>query len=1023
MRGKLLIIVFLISFCGHAQKSKEVKNLNVSNFKVLRLGQTKPLSELVRIPSTDRNKKAKVKAKVTAAPQNFIGRNGSNAIIPELEHQGIDPIRQKVGAFGGRVAVITPTINMDGLASSFGSPNDPSGDVGLNYYVQAINATDIAVYDKTDGTLVDQFTGNALWSAINESSAGDPIILFDHEYNRWIITEFTSPSGSANLLFAISATSDPLGSYNVYSFSPPNFPDYPKWAIWNDTYMVTTNEQGPGALHQYFFDRAGFIAGDTEVSAQRVEITGNSNTEAGFYVTTPVSWIGDVAPADSNPIAVKINDSSWGEVANDAIEVLTFDVDFENETTVTKTTIETTPFDGYPCDNVDPTDFSCLTQGGSSQGIDGIPELIMNLPHYRNFETHESIVLSFITDVDDGNNLAGIRWVELRRTTADWELYQEGTYAPDDGLHRFMPSISMDKDGNIGLAYNTTSSSEFVGIKFTGRYAEDPLGMMTVTEFNVVDGGASVGGDRFGDYAQMSIDPQNERTFWYTSEYAASGGSKTRIVAFELESNTNDLTVNAILNPNTSTSLSATETVTAVVKNIGSAEAINFDLILKLDGVAQETYTHSETLASGEELSHDFGTTLDLSALGDYVVTVEVDLADDELPGNNSLDKAITNLPGNDAAVELSATSSTCTNSVSLDVEIENGGGILLESVDIEVYLNSAFVETINWTGSITTGRSDTEQVLVENLISGNNDISIILSNPNGATDEVSSNNESALSVNFDTSLDQVTFTLNTDQYPNETTWELLDSESQVIASGGPYILEEATITELICVEPDGCYEFIIYDAFDDGICCDYGSGSYSISDSNENLIFSSNGQFGESESTSFCIGTECNLTVSVDVVDATADLPGALFITASGSYGYRYSINSGANLTSTPVFNGLQGGIYDVYVESQDGNCIYEESVTVGPILGTSVEETVTIAPNPTKGVFKISVPGHDYIKGFLQVEVIDLNGKIIQNHRFTRYDDSFEGTISLYAYPNGIYFLKLVNAESNRLVKVIKQ
>lgn len=1099
MRSKLIILsILLSSLTVMSQETKELQNVNVSNLKAIRLGKTKPIKELVRVGSTDRNKKAQSKARLTAAPENFIGRSGSNAIKPELEHQGVDPIRQKNYSFGGRAASFSPEVNIEGLASSFGSPNDPSGDVGLNYYVQAINATEIAVYNKSDGSLEDQFAANTLWTSINESSAGDPIILFDHEYNRWIITEFTSPSGSQNLLFAISETSDPLGSYNVYAFSPPSFPDYPKWAIWSDTYMVTTNEQGPGALHQYFFDRAAFIAGESQVQAQRVEITGNSSTEAGFYVTTPVSWIGDVAPADANPIAVKINDSSWGEVENDAVEVFTFDVDFENGTTVTKTTIETTPFDGYPCDNTNPEDFSCLSQGGSEQGIDGIPEVIMNLPHYRNFETHESIVLSFITDVDDGNNLSGIRWMELRRTTGDWELYQEGTYAPDDGLHRFMPSISIDKDGNMGLAYNTTSSSQFVGIKLTGRFAEDPLGTMTLPEYNVISGNASVGGDRFGDYAQMGIDPQNERTFWYTSEYASSPGSKTRIVAFQLEENANDLTVTAIANPSTSTTLSATETVSVTVDNIGSQSAEDFDIILKLDGATIETYTHNEVLSSGASLEHDFATTIDLSAFGEYEITVEVDLTTDELSGNNTFSKSVKKLAVNDASVSISAPISICSESVGLEVEIVNEGGSDLETVDIEIYLNAALTETVTWTGTLTTGKSATEEITVSNLVSGNNDISVVLVDPNEVSDEINDDNESATVVEYDTSLDQVVFVLNTDQYPEEVTWELFDGAGEVVESGGPYTGQEITITETICVDPDACYEFVIYDAFNDGICCEFGEGSYSIEDNEGNVIFASNGEYGASETTNFCLGTACNLTATVDLVNESNDQLGSIIIEATGSYGYQYSIDGGDTFQESAVFDGLESGTYDIYITAQNGNCIFEESVDLGFecglsisiseekngdgtgnieitafggdtyqysvdggdtfqnngifnnlesgsyeihvesndgkclvianyvldfVLGTAFDQSITVSPNPTDGVLSISVPGHTYIKGFLEVQVLDLNGRIIQNHRFSRYDDAFEGTISLYAYPNGIYFLKLVNAESERLVKILKQ
>ena len=1100
MRKALLITLIVSAFSGYCQTRLEQVNANVSTSKAIKLGRTKPLKELIRVPSTDRNKKAKAKARITAVPQNFIGRKGSNAKIPDLEHQGIDPIRQMTKGASGRSLSIVPDINMDGLISDFGSPSDPSGDVGLDYYVQAINATDIAVYDKTDGSLVQEFTANTLWTSINESSAGDPIILFDHEYNRWIITEFTSPFGTANLLFGISLTSDPLGSYDVYAFSPPDFPDYPKWSIWRENYIVTTNEGGPGSLHQYFFDRAAFLAGESQVTVQRVEIPGNTDTEAGFYVTTPVSWIGDVPPADVNPIAIKINDSSWGQVDNDVIELFTFDVDLQGQTTITKTSIETTPFDGYPCDNTDPEDFSCLSQRGSSQGIDGIPEVIMNLPHYRNFESHESIVLSFITDVSNGANLAGIRWVELRRTTGDWVLHQEGTYAPDDGLHRFMPSVSIDKDGNIGLGYNTTSNSEFVGIKFTGRYAEDPPGQMTIEEFDAVDGTGSIPGDRFGDYAHMSIDPQDERTFWYTSEYGSAGGSRTRIVSFKLEENANDLTVYSINNPETSSALTATESVTAVVENVGTDAAANFDIIMYLNDVPIETYTHTEALAAGASFEYTFMNTLDLSALGDYELAVEVDIDGDELQGNDVLTKTVKQLAEVNASVSIDGVALVCDDNAEVEIQVKNEGANTLESAEVAVSLNGVLTETIPWTGSVPNRKSDFITVSLDGLIIGDNSISATLTNPNGSADEVVIDNEAEFSINFNPDLEDVTVTINTDLFPEETSWQMMDVDGNIIKQGGPYPdLLDQTIIENICMQPNACYQFVFFDSFGDGICCGQnGNGSYSVSDENGAVIFASNGQFDDSERTNFCLGTECNLTATIDVVDQTTNTPGSVVIAASGSYDYQYSIDGGTTFQGSPVFDQVTQGSYDVLVLSQGGNCTFEETISVGfecslsidieetkngdgtgniavnasggdtyeysidggttfqisnvfsnlPsgtyeiqirsndgictesesftvdfVLGTSIEESIKIAPNPTAGVFRISVPGHDYIEGFLEVDILDLNGRIIQNHRFSRFDDSFEGTISLYAYPDGVYFLRMANADSDRLIRILKQ
>lgn len=95
----------------------------------------------------------------------------------------------------------------------------------------------------------------------------------------------------------------------------------------------------------------------------------------------------------------------------------------------------------------------------------------------------------------------------------------------------------------------------------------------------------------------------------------------------------------------------------------------------------------------------------------------------------------------------------------------------------------------------------------------------------------------------------EVTFTLVTDNYGSETTWSVTGSGGTV-ASGGPYA-NNTTITETFCL-PDGCYDFTINDSYGDGICCQYGNGSYSLSGSGVSV---SGGQFTSSETTNFCVG------------------------------------------------------------------------------------------------------------------------------------------------------------------------
>lgn len=100
----------------------------------------------------------------------------------------------------------------------------------------------------------------------------------------------------------------------------------------------------------------------------------------------------------------------------------------------------------------------------------------------------------------------------------------------------------------------------------------------------------------------------------------------------------------------------------------------------------------------------------------------------------------------------------------------------------------------------------------------------------------------------------EVTLTIVLDNYPEETSWQILDGAT-VVASGGTYGSQPdgSTVVETACL-PDGCYDFVISDVYGDGICCSYGNGSYTLTDGGGTLA--SGGSFGSSETTNFCVGS-----------------------------------------------------------------------------------------------------------------------------------------------------------------------
>ncbi|MGB4858030.1 MAG: hypothetical protein WBP11_01755, partial [Dokdonella sp.] len=138
----------------------------------------------------------------------------------------------------------------------------------------------------------------------------------------------------------------------------------------------------------------------------------------------------------------------------------------------------------------------------------------------------------------------GLRWFEVRRTGGianPWVLYQEGTYAPADAggqADRWMGALAMDKVGNIALGYSITRQSPaiFPSIRYIGRQATDPLGVMTSAETTLVAGGGSQMGQRWGDYHSMGVDPVDGCTFWVAASYMPGTEWSTRIGSFRFDS-------------------------------------------------------------------------------------------------------------------------------------------------------------------------------------------------------------------------------------------------------------------------------------------------------------------------------------------------------------------------------------------------------------------------------------------------------------------------------------------------------
>ncbi|MBL4664109.1 MAG: choice-of-anchor J domain-containing protein, partial [Flavobacteriaceae bacterium] len=442
----------------------------------------------------------------------------------------IDPLIQGSKNYIHSTENRAPIVNFESLGLNV-SPPDPSMAVGPNHIVTMENGQ-WAVYDKM-GNMASGFPKlltDPLSAPGSTANSGDPVVMYDREADRWFISQFQLP-GNNVFLVGVSTTADPTGAYNVYEYNLGAGNDYPHYGVWGDSYVTAGNFTGAQKI--YTFNRAKMLSGDG--TAEIVGFSPSGLGTGGFAAPIPVHSEGAGAVTGDIKI-VYYQDDAFSGVGSDHIGLWNIDMDWSNIPSSTisgKNQIPTAAFDAAIAGG-----FSNLQQPGTGQRIDAIIGAVMNMSHWYQFGTHESILLNWVVETVDGTRISGIRWVELRSTDsgASWSVYQEGTFTDPTGSESvFMGCISMDSQGNIGLGYTKTGSTTFPSLYYTGRMDGDVLGSMTVAEELAIAGTTSVtANDRYGDYGQAVRDPSDDLTFWVTSEYSGDPNRRVRVYSFKI---------------------------------------------------------------------------------------------------------------------------------------------------------------------------------------------------------------------------------------------------------------------------------------------------------------------------------------------------------------------------------------------------------------------------------------------------------------------------------------------------------
>jgi hypothetical protein len=938
------------------------------------------------------------------------------------------------------------------------SPPDPSGATDSLFYVQGANGqggTTVRIFNKQTGANVggNAFTLSSKGSPVI-TGAGDPIFLYYKPAKRWFLTEFSS-SGN-RLLVYVSQTENPQGAYNRYAFTCPNFPDYPKWSFSTsaDAFIVSTNEGGPPTV--YAMRLSSLLAG-TASPFIRVPI-GYSLNGFGFQSITPVDLEGDnPAPAGMKPLFVRHRDDerhsngSPDSNTNDWIEMWEMTINWGNNTaTVAKVQdVAIAEIDSHLCGL---TSFQCFQQPGTNTRLDPLRETVMFKAPMRVFDTHQAMVLALTTDVN-GADRGGIRWIELRRAAGslgNWTLHQEGTYAPGT-TNRWMPGINMDKDGNILMAYSTSSSTagDFPSLRMTGRRACDPLGQMTIPEITIKTGLSSrTSNTRWGDYHHMDIDPIDGKTFYFTGVYMeAQNAIRTSVSAMRIDPYATDAAVTNVFATNPNGICGSSAEIAVVIQNQGTS------------AISGGAFTWQ--VGNGTANTVNF-TSNNLSANGsaDTVVFIVNGL----VSGNNIIQINLTAINGSTPDENI------CNDQKSITLETTGAAGF---STNIVVdQIPNCGVQNGQISLNVSGGQAPFVYILGETTQS-----SPIFQNIGSGSYAYTITDSEGCTVNGVYQLVADVVVNLTADASNASCFGLQDGSVALTASGGqsPYTYS-ADGTDYVnsfnfSGLGSGLYNFFTLDAngcagsvsvnvsqplavslnaiptmiscngsVDGSITAAAQGGSAPYSFSIDGISFGTNNVFNGLSAGTYTLtvrdANECSQTFNTTITQPSPIVLNAFMTGSTGNDGtismnasggqtpYTFSIN-GVNYFGGSFFSGLAPGTYTCYVKDNNG-CIQTTSITVEETaslssLSLNIHD-VNLYPNPNNGIFELEIKGVK--SGEVVCRLFNVSGIEVATFQLEVLNGQVKKTMELSPkLAVGSYYLGVYNGEKAVVKQFVKQ
>ena len=441
-----------------------------------------------------------------------------------------------------------------------GAPPDMTLAVGPRHIVTWVNSQ-YAVFDKAGNVLLAPVNGNTLFTGLGNvcetTNRGDPILQYDRLANRWVLSQFAFTSQTAApwlQCIAVSTTDDPTGTYVRYTvdFGAIGFNDYGKLGVWPDGYYTSYNIfNSPSAfiLALCASDRVKMLAGDPTATTLCVA----SANIAGGAAFLPADLDGTTLPSDLTQGGIFVRQSTAPALRYTKLK--------PNFTAGTATATDgfggasgsfvnlALPTTTRACNGA--ANSTCIAQPGTTNLLDTLGDRLMYRLAFRNRGGVESMIVTHSVDPDGaGARSSALRWYEIRNPLGNPAnvvvalrptLFQNGTYDPGAAGDRWMGSMAMDKYGNMLAGYSVVNSATLLkpSIAVAGRLAGDAINTLQAESIALTGTGSQNGTlTRWGDYSTMQIDPVDDSTFWFISQYLTADGTfnwRTRVVSYRFQ--------------------------------------------------------------------------------------------------------------------------------------------------------------------------------------------------------------------------------------------------------------------------------------------------------------------------------------------------------------------------------------------------------------------------------------------------------------------------------------------------------